>query len=80
MCKGDGFRHFKYYGKKVGNDAIECVSVFPQERIVYFQTGSSFRSAWGFVYDSDGRNPEVRNICCTASMAPGWSVFYHAMP
>lgn len=80
MREGMGFPVFVPYRQRIGSYDIKSVSVFPQERVVFFMTGGFFRGGWGFVYDPLGRDPEVRDICCIRRLAPGWSAFSFAKP
>jgi hypothetical protein len=64
------------FGKRVDGYEVSAVAVFPEERVVYFFTGDSLWSGWGFLY-----NPDQRNIVWgKETLAPGWQRMIYFPP
>lgn len=79
MHAGDGWLMFDRYSKRVGSYDVDSVSVFPNERLVFFMTDGVFRSGWGYLYNPLNQNAEIRDVY-TRPLGDGWYTFTFSKP
>ncbi len=79
MHNDNGWLEFDHYSKRVGTYEVNRVSVFPNERLVFFMTNGVFRSGWGFLYNPLGQNAEIRDVYARP-LGDGWYTFTFSKP
>ena len=79
MHRGDGWPQFDNYRQRIGSYDVDQVAVFPNEGVVCFMTGGFFRAGWGFLYESKGGFPQIRDFL-TRPLSPHWSKFCFDKP
>ncbi len=83
----DDHVEFEWRSRHAGDQFVDGVAIFPEERVVFLVTGGFLRSAWGFVYCPNGNDPTLnperddhKDIVVVKPLAPGWMTFFWATP